>query len=170
MKIQKTQQGSGIVKVLVSIPLVLVGLVILTFAYTELNKAYQDYRVKLLCEKDGGVSVFEVVELTHEEYILNGGNKGGIRVMPERTSIDRHQYAYKSVNTTIKDKSLVVWRSEYVTYRKSDNLTLGKYITFTRRGGDFPTIVVHPSSFSCRDIEGFETDVLKKIFLVKGDL
>jgi Tfp pilus assembly protein PilV len=53
MNIQKAQQGFGLVKVLISIPLVLIGLVILAFAYTELNKAYWDYRVKELCEKEG---------------------------------------------------------------------------------------------------------------------
>ena len=66
MKIQKAQQGFGLVKVLISIPLVLIGLVILAFAYTELNKAYWDYRVKELCEKEGRVTVFETVELTKE--------------------------------------------------------------------------------------------------------
>ena len=89
--------------------------------------------------------------------------------MPERISIGRHQYAYKSVNTIINDKTPVVWKSEYFTYRKSDNSTLGKYITFTRRGGDFPTGISHPSSFICRGIEGFETDAAKKIFFIKGE-
>lgn len=169
MNIQKAQQGSGIVKVLVSIPLVLIGLVILALAYTELNKAYWDYRVNELCEKDGGVTVFEKVKLSKEEYELNEGRNGAINVMSEDTSKTAHQYAWKSITKVINSNQPHVWRAEYVTYRKSDNKELGTWVIYSRRGGDFPTVISHPSSFSCRGIEGFETDAAKKIFFVKGE-
>jgi rRNA maturation protein Nop10 len=169
MNIQKTQQGFGLVKVLVSIPLLLIGLVILAFSYTELNKAYWDYRVKELCEKDGGVTVFEKVKLSKEEYELNEGRNGAINVMSEDTSKTAHQYAWKSITKVINSNQPHVWRTEYVTYRKSDNKELGTWVIYSRRGGDFPTGVSHPSKFSCRDIEGFETDVIKVIFLIEGE-
>lgn len=55
MNLQKTQRGFGYAKVLVSILLLLllIGLMVLALSYTELNKAYSNYRVKGLCDKGG---------------------------------------------------------------------------------------------------------------------
>ncbi|MCF7982638.1 MAG: hypothetical protein K9K86_11700, partial [Pseudomonadales bacterium] len=121
----KNQQGIGIIKLLFLIPLVLIGLVILFYIYTELNKAYWDSKVRALCEKDGGVTVYEVVNLTKDEYLQNEGKNGLIRVMSKRTSKKEHQYAFVSKTNVINAKKPYVRRTEYVTYRKADNKQLG---------------------------------------------
>lgn len=167
----KTQQGFGIVKALVSIPLVLIGLAILAFVYTELNKIYWDYRVKELCKKDGGVTVYETVELTQEEYIRNNGKNGFISVPSEKSNKNqKFDFLQKRNRTTLKKSDPAVWKTKTLIYRKSNESILGKIVTFTRRGGGFPTGITHSSSFTCRDIDGFETDGIKKIFIFKGDL
>lgn len=168
-KSYKRQQGVGIIKTIVLTPFVIIGLVIFLFIYTEINKAYWDHRVAELCEKDGGAVVFERVILTKEEYELNDGRKGVINVMSEDTSKTTHQYAWKSITKIINEKKPYVRRTEYVTYRKSDNEKLGLLITYSRRGGDFPTVISHPSSFSCKDIIGFEQDLNINIFIFKGE-
>ncbi|MBK8306680.1 MAG: hypothetical protein IPL00_06020 [Gammaproteobacteria bacterium] len=47
------------IKWILLLPLILAGLGI---AYCEANKAYWDHRVRELCKKDGGVTVFERID------------------------------------------------------------------------------------------------------------
>lgn len=132
------------------------------------SQVYWDHKVKELCEKDGGVTVYEHIELTQEEYERNDGENGVIRVMPESTSLANHEYAWKSETSIINDDPYVR-RTEYITFRKSDKKELGKWVTYSRRGGDAPTGISHPSSFSCSDIADFERNITQKIFLFKGE-
>jgi hypothetical protein len=55
---------------MILVPLILIGLAI---AGTEFNKAYWDHKVRELCEKDGGVTVYEAIELSPEEFKRRGG-------------------------------------------------------------------------------------------------
>jgi len=53
------------------------------------------------------------------------------------------------------------------TFRKSDGKVLGVWVTFRRGGGDFPTIIGHPSGFGCREInkeKGVKVDIIDDIF------
>ena len=138
MNIRKIQQGFGFIKVLASISLVLISLLILAFAYTELNKAYWDYRVKELCEKAGGVTVYETVELTQEEYMRNNGKNGFISVPSEKSNNNqKFDFFQKRNRTTLKKSDPAVWKTKTLIYRKSNESILGKIVTFTRRGGGF---------------------------------
>ncbi|MBK9667618.1 MAG: hypothetical protein IPO61_18090 [Gammaproteobacteria bacterium] len=66
------------IKWILLLPLILAGLGI---AYCEANKAYWDHRVRELCKKDGGVTVFERVLLMREP---NDAMKKWSRIRPER--------------------------------------------------------------------------------------
>lgn len=161
------QQGLGIIKVIALTPLVLIGLVMLAFIFTLLNKSYWDYRVKQMCEKDGGVTVYEKVELSEEEYKKYGGRAEPIRVPLEDSSSTNFFYVKKWLVHTLHKTNPEVIKSEFVVYRKYDGKKFGKMITYTRSGGDFPTIIGHPSGFSCRDIPGFKLNLEQQIFSVK---
>lgn len=165
IKLRKQCLGMGLIGWVVAIPVVLV---VIAFLFCEANKAYWDHKVTEMCEKDGGVTVYENVTLTQEEYERNDGKNGVIRVMSESTSKNNHQYAWSNTDTVINETNPYVRRSEYITYRKSDKKELGKWITYSRRGGDLP-IGFHPSSFSCSDIPNFEKNITKKIFSYKGE-
>ncbi len=165
IKLRKQCFGMGLVGWIVATPFILV---VFAFLFCEANKAYWDSQVRGMCEKDGGVTVVEKISLTEEEYERNDGKNGVIQVMPERISKDKHQYAYKSIDTVINEKNPYVRRSEYITYRKSDEKELGKWVTYSRRGGDLPT-GFHPSSFGCNDVPNFERNITNKIFSYKGE-
>jgi len=165
--LNKNQRGVGVIKLVFLIPLVLIGLVVLLYIYTELNKSYWDYRVKQMCEKDGGVTVYETVELTSEEYIRLGGFKGSIPV-PSETASYAEKYLYLSTfeKEIIHKSNPRVYRWESAVYRKLDRKILGKVISYHRGGGDLPTIIGHPSGFDCKDMN-IKLDVEKKIFSIK---
>lgn len=144
-------------------------LVLLAVAFCEINKAYWDHQVKLMCEKDGGVTVYERVELTKEEYEKNDGENGAIRVPPETSSVtDKYDYASKNVMYELHKSNPNVWRMDGVVYRKFDRKQLGKMVTYSRVGGDFP-MGFHSSSFSCGDIKGMKLDVEKQVLTFKGE-
>ena len=141
-------------------------LIVIGFIATEINKVYWDSQVREMCEKDGGVTVYETVTLTREQYLKNDGYKGMIAISPESTTKPHHEFYKKQVDTIIKKSIPRVVRSEYTTYRKIDNKNLGKWVTYSRRGGDFPT-GFHPSSFGCTDITDFKTSVANEIFPIE---
>ena len=163
------QHGVSVIKLISLIPLILIGLVVLAFIFTLLNKVYWDYRVKQMCEKDGGVTVYEKVELTQEEYKKHDGENGIISSVPsENTSAALHSLYLSKQSTSILRKAIPeVVRYEFLIYRKRDGKQLGKMVTYYRSGGDFPTIIGHPSGFSCRDIPDFKLNVEQQIFSVK---
>ena len=163
----KHQQGAGIIKVIVLTPFVIMGLAVLFFIYTEINKAYWDHQVKELCEKDGGVTVYEVVHLTKEEYLKNDGRNGSIRVPPETASYaSKYSYLYNYKKKFINKSNPSVYRWESVIYRKIDNKKFGKVVSYHRGGGDFPTIIGHPSGFDCNDMN-IKLNVIQQIFKIK---
>jgi len=167
MNIFNKQYGVSVIKFIALTPLILIGLVVLAFIFTLLNKAYWDYRVEKMCEKDGGVTVYEKVELTQEEYKKYGGIKGAIRVPPKTASdADEYLYLYRFEEKEIINKSNPsVYRWEATIYDKSNNKAYGKVVSYHRGGGDFPTIIGHPSGFDCKDI-GIELG-LRQFFILK---
>jgi hypothetical protein len=157
------------VKFLFFTPVALISVAVLYFFYCEANKAYWDYRVKEMCLKDGGVTVFEKVELTKEEYERNDGRDGFIVPKSERRSKNKHDF-YKEQDTEILHKSNpVVKKLTFYTYRKSDGKLLGKMVIYGRTDGDFPTGISAGSSFSCADMKTIPLDTEKQIFTVKGE-
>lgn len=60
-----------IINWIIAAPFLLLGaalvVALLYLVYCEANKAYWDSKVRELCEKDGGVTVFEKVELAQGE-------------------------------------------------------------------------------------------------------
>lgn len=151
-----------VIKSILFVPFVLIVLGIIG---TTLNKAYWDEQVRLLCEKDGGVTVYESVNISKEQYLKNDGYKGMITVAPESTSKPYHEFYKKQSVTTLNKSNPIVSKSEFITYRKSDDKKLGKWVTYSRGGGDFPT-GLHHSHFGCVDIIGFKTSSAKEIFSI----
>ena len=150
--------------------LALLAMIGVAVASCEVNKAYWDRQVRELCELDGGVVVYEQVELTPEEYRENDGKSGIIRV-PSETSKIANQYSYLRRTTTeyIHIGYPTVTRRESIIFRKSDGKELGKSVLYTRTGGSFPNGISETPSFSCNDIEAFSLDIERQIFSIRGE-
>lgn len=165
--LHKHQQGVGIIKTIILTPFVIIGLAILFFIYTEINKAYWDHRVTELCEKDGGITILEQTELTQMEFESIGGNKyGQIPLVPMRLT-KRNYLFYSDESVHYMKKSYPsVYRWEARVYRKKDKVVVGYVINYLRGGGDFPTIISHPSGFDCKNVN-IKLDIEKQIFKIK---
>ena len=165
---------SDVFKWLLLYPLVLLFALIAFFlvalGVTEANKAYWDSKVRKWCEEDGGVTVFEKVVLTPEEFKRNIGPSGNFLVPPEQyRDANKYDYFYRTDISVIRKSNPSIKRLESVTYRKSDNKNIGKLVMYSRSGGDLFYIDVS-SSFNCSDIAGIEmVSASKKIFSVKEE-
>lgn len=138
-------------------------------AFCELNKAYWDHQVKLMCEKDGGVTVFEYIELTPDEFKKHGGNQyGEIRINGKSASPKSDPYFIDFSNSIINKGPPQVGKTITSIIRKSDGKTMSVLVDYGRGGGDL-IVIDHPSSFSCNEIEGFSSRLIKSTVKIKGE-
>lgn len=174
MKTYNKQTGRSFISWLVLSPLMLLGiviaLVIIAVLLCEANKAYWDHKVKGMCEKDGGIEVFEHIEVTQEEFEKLGGNQYGEIEIPfeqYRKPIDLY---YIKFSDRVKRKffTLTIGRSITEIIRVKDKKVMSKIISYGRSGGDFPTGIVHSSYFSCGEINNFNSRLIKSTVQIKG--
>jgi len=130
-------------------------------------QSYWDAQVKEMCAKDGGVTVYEKIDIDETDYQKFGGSGGVIPVPDERSKTKSYPYFTKSVRQEINSNPQVA-RLETEIVRRSDNKILGRVINYLRIGGDFPTGIQNDTSFSCKDIFGMRLDVEKQVFVIRG--
>ena len=135
----------------------------------EREKHRLDEEVRRLCAKDGGVKVYETVNLPPDKFDRYGNVK--IPDIEKAKESDKYYYVSEMVylygGKTSQDYEARIWRNHYKIIRRSDNKVLGEYVSYTRRGDGFQT-PWHPSSFSCSDISKYP-EFEKAIFLKEND-
>ena len=131
------------------------------------DKAAWDAKVKEMCEKDGGVAVYEKVALTQEEYKRLGGIAGTVPVPSRAAAPPNAPYVADTTISNIRDDRPRVYRRETKIVRTSDGKVLSRQITYGRIGGDVPS-PAHHSSFGCETV-GIRLDVEKQTFEIGGD-
>lgn len=142
-------RGFGILGWVLMIPIVIIGLLILAIGFFEARKAYWDYKVREMCEKDGGVRVFETVRLDRQQYSLILNQFGQLSPPLENKAADNVPIVRKFTSTYIRRNDPEVRRDELVVIRRSDEKVLGVSVSYSRVGGDL--IALHPSNFSCSE-------------------
>lgn len=142
------------VKILLMLPVYFIGLLILIILFTVLNKAYWDARVRYLCLHEGGVTVFEAVDLGAPEYADLPRDVNGIPPMPTRRSMNPRDPFYLTSDDTSDTKwaGLSIARFVESIVRTSDNKTLGTRISYRRSNGDLFNFSGTGSGFSCSSI------------------
>lgn len=114
------------------------------------KKMYWDAQVRELCAKDGGVRVYETVELPAEKFNQWGQINFEKPTQGENTL--GPEYLVKEETRFLRAENMqpTIFRYQYQVFRRSDGKLLGEMIFYSRRGGDLPG-PWHPSSFSCPD-------------------
>ena len=111
--------------------------------YVPGQNAHWDAQVQTHCEKDGGLTVLEIAEVSRQEYELF---QGAIRA--EKYSGTAPVFR-RTTQTTIRESNPQVWRLEQSAIRRSDGKVLATHVDYARVGGDLPTGLAHESSFLC---------------------
>lgn len=166
---KRRESGIGVIGMIVLIPVLIIAAAVAWYGYCEARKAYWDHQVKLMCEKDGGVKVYEKLAVTKMQ--LTGLlNEYGQLSMPDKDYMKpTDKFFTETKSVSINSAKPEVWRTQYDLHRASDNKLLAIATTFGRRGGDFPTWA-HDSSFTCADVKGRDFLSFEKyIFIVQGE-
>ena len=131
--------------------------------YVPGQKEHWDAKVKEMCSKDGGLKVFEVAEISRDEFELFRVAPGqGHAIRPEEHS-GTAPIVRRTVQTTIREKYPQVWRLEQSAVRRSDGKVLAIYVSYSRVGGDFPTVIAHPSYYSCPNEPALKMEDVVKV-------
>lgn len=134
--------------------------------YVPGEKARWDNRIREMCARDGGVTVYERVQLPRSAFTTIPGGYLTLDIPLETRAPTTVPYVLRIIDTRLHEYSPEVMRSETQVVRTSDKKILGKSIEYWRRGGDFPTGIAQDSSFGCP--EGVH--LIDQIFRVEGDV
>lgn len=143
---------------------VIVGVLSGCAGWSPGQQSYWDARVRELCKKDGGVTVYEQVKITRREFDALGGLNGTVPVPIRAFAQPGTPYVAETKRFTIHEWAPEVLRRETSIIRVADGKVLSRQIQYLRIGGDFPS-PSHESSYSCADV-GVPLDVERKTFLV----
>lgn len=153
--------GSKLLVTLVATPVVIAAA---TIGGYEIRKTYFDRQIDKMCERDGGVTVFEKVAVSRQEYFRLGGSNGQIPVPEERSATAEYPYVSSTARSVIRSGNPEVFRTEAVIKRRSDGRVLARFVSYTRIGGDVPSWA-HPSHRTCHLPGG---NVSQYIFMIEG--
>jgi hypothetical protein len=126
------------------------------------KKMYWDAKVRELCAIDGGVKVYERVELAAERF-----NRWGQPNFYDPTKGENalgSEYIYKFSIMYLRESDPIISKRTYQVFRKDKYELLGESIVYGRGDGDIPG-PWHSSSFSCPE-EGGDVPLLVKIFKI----
>ena len=130
------------------------------------EKARLDKDVRRLCEKDGGIKVYETVRLPPEKFD-NWGLINFYRPTQGENALGP-EYFYKFDIHYYRSGNPQMSRYHIQVVRRSDGKLLGEAISYGRGGGDIPS-PMHESSFSCPSpSEVGEIALFKQIFSISS--
>lgn len=143
----------GFIKALLLIPASLVLALIAFVAHHEWLKASLDAQIREMCEKDGGIKVYETVTLPAERF----DSFGNIGVRNIHNANPNDEYYFKSNDIHLRFGNPALFRSVTQIIRRSDEKVLGESIRYGRGGGDIPG-PWHPSTFDCPSIKNLRLE------------
>ena len=113
------------------------------------RQSYWDAQVREMCERDGGVTVYEQTRISAkkaEELPKIGGSIS----IPHRTlSNVTAPLISTDSEEVLRESGPRVVRRERVVIRQSDSKVVGKIVSYSRVGGDLPTGISEGTSFTC---------------------
>ncbi len=129
---------------------------------------YWDANVRKMCAQDGGVKVYETVELPADQFDKWGMVKFYQPIKGEGALGQSYILRMDSKFFRKQDPSFI--RDHNLINRRTDGLLLGESILYGRGGGDLPGFW-HSSTFTCPSYEDAGINrLIKSVFIIsKGD-
>jgi len=126
------------------------------------EKWLADRRVRELCAKDGGVKVYETINLPTDRF----DKYGQIRIPDKRNATSDDEYYTEWITQIIKEGNPSIRRDHFLLFRKSDQKLLGEAVSYARLGGDMPG-PWHGSSLRCPD-QADDVSLERRVFQQLG--
>lgn len=126
----------------------------------SVQRTYWDGKVAELCRKDGGVTVYEQVRLTRDQFARLGG-KGEIIPIGRLLEAAPNAPYVAQIKRERLSEDPEVYRSESTIVRTEDKKVLSRSIQYLRVGHQM-------SAYSCRDV-GIPSDIERLTFQILGE-
>jgi hypothetical protein len=147
------------------------AIVIAGFTQLGCEKAALDRQVAELCEKDGGVKVYEAVRLPPEMFDRAGNPFPGWP--PEKRPGQDYRYVLE-IRYLKQGEPVQLFsegrlsRETEKVIRVTDGKLLGESISYSRVGGEV-ILLGHPSSKRCPVYKNANETLLRSVFLKRGE-
>jgi hypothetical protein len=132
----------------------------------EARKAYYDLQVENMCEKDGGVTTTQRIQITRELANRLPRSAGYLGTTTKALAGPDEPAVSAFRITEIREGQPRIVRTEETITRRSDGRLIAQVVRYARVGGDFPLTGSAPSHFECPDPLTIQMKV-HKIFDVK---
>ena len=132
----------------------------------EARKAYYDWQVREMCKKDGGITVYEHINMSREVAASMGRVGGHLSITIESAAPANDIAFLRGEPNVLREGEPSIRRHEQAIVRRSDGKVVGSVVRYARAGGDFPFTASNPSVFSCPDWPQYYAEIAK-IFVVK---
>ena len=141
-------------------------LIVIFHVFTLFNKAYWDAQIDILCSMDGGVTVYERVDLRLPGYagieysahsnwpLIRSAQTNGSDAAIIRIATTDYQGKFGGINIIKRENRFV---------RVTDNKMLSKSLVYERAGGD-SLYLFHPSSHICEGYTYLESNLVNLTF------
>lgn len=129
--------GFSLITFIIVLPLIIIVILLLVILYYQGRKAYWDQQVDEMCEKDGGIKIYESIVLEESEYNQYKDKYGNLSIPRVDKAPENIQYVHRYDTEFIHNSDPIVRRDEFVVLRRYDNKVIGKQISYSRVGGDF---------------------------------
>jgi hypothetical protein len=157
-----------LMKAIMAVVLTPVILLIAGIGGCEATKGYYDWQVRRMCEKDGGITVYEHITVS-PEVAASMDKVGGQLAIPNETLARSTDPAFlRGRSEILREGNPSVRRLEQTVVRSSDGKTVARMISYARAGGDFPFTVSNPTVVSCPDWPQYYRDIAK-VFVIKRE-
>ena len=138
--------------------------------YVPGAKSHWDSKVREMCKKDGGVTIYQQVHVSKDEisrHVLPT-SAGRLSVTTKRLAHpDAPVYAIDKI-ATIREGNPIVRRIETDIVRRRDGAVVAKLVRYARLGGDFPLGITEGTSFVCPDPHVLDAELSDRLFIVEG--
>ena len=115
-----------------------------------------DHQVRRMCAQDGGVKVYETVELSPEKF----DKYGNVHIPFKKYLKPEDEYYYESNDYYYQKGNPDIFKSNYRIIRRNDRKIIGESIVYIRRGGGLPG-PWHQTSFSCPEKINLGSSIFK---------
>lgn len=156
------------VKVIAAVVLAPIAILVAGIGGCEARKAYYDWQVRQMCEKDGGIRVYEHIAILPERASKMRRVDGHLSIANEEVAPIEDIAFLRGRPTVIREGEPSIQRLEKEIVRRADGKVVARIVRYGRAGGDFPFTASHPSGFSCPASPQYYAEIAK-VFVVKEE-
>jgi len=137
----------------------------LMYLRAENVKAEWDRQIREWCETEGGITVFEQIDVSKQQYPDLVITPRGVSIPSRMSANTDDPFFYSNRTEILSNDQALIRRHTNEIVRSIDSKVLGRRVSFSRVGGDFyPFGFGTESSFSCSRVDGFNSDLNRAVF------